>query len=362
MLKIGVATLASIAILATFAEAKAPKPAPSDTCLNSKLSATAKATAAKTKCHQIAKSKNEAVDQGCLDSADDSLADALALLLSKPPCSPTDDSAKYQDQVDTFVGGVTAGDPCASKIKASGKLGSSALKCQAKQSKKGPSVVGACNEKAQSKLDKSFAKADAKGCLPTGGADEVKDQATDLVDGAASILLFDAGQQPNGALGSRATTDAICSAAASAQMLTCTAVVSLLSYTGDQVSDFPTSRGVPTSAPIAAGAQRVADNWADFLDGSWATCLGPWCAPNGPTAANILSRSLVFTGSNNDGTLAANCDDWTNTLSSNAVIQDNCYGSFFLDDAASCAIGDTLDSSDTTISCEASLTFLCLCY
>lgn len=361
------AVIVSVVFGALTAEARRtprPRPTPAEQCLAAKLRATATSTDNRSRCYSLAKQRNKPVDQTCLDKAAAQLAGAIAELDSQPPCDPFDDVAKYMSQVEGFVGNVTAANLCAAKIAASGHLAKALLLCEASRAKKGPTSKGPCKQRAQEKFEAAFSRADTKGCMPTGGAAAIQNYADAMVNATSSVRIYATAQQPNGAVGNRITTNAICSGAAVAQGLLCPHTVSLLSYTSDQVSDFPTSKGLPQSAPLIAGTQRIADNWADFLDGTWSSCLGDACTPAGPVAGDIFPNSTaVFSGSNNNGTTAsANCNNWTDALSSTTAIYGECYGTAGGDPFAPCEAGQTFAAPSGTVSCGAPLIFLCVCY
>ncbi len=74
----------------------------------------------------------------------------------------------------------------------------------------------------------------------------------------------------------------------------------------DEIRDMPFNYGLPTNRPIVGlGNIKIADDWADLLDGNIQTSL---------IAAGILTTAnWWYTGSNADGSLHPNnCEGWTN--------------------------------------------------
>ena len=170
---------------------------------------------------------------------------------------------------------------------------------------------------------------------------------------------------PGGAFGNRAATTATCASAAITQGLSCTSTVALLAYGGgDDIANLPANHGVPSDAPIVAAGSlvKIADDWADFLDGSWDTCVGRFCDPSLPTAGG-LTGEFYLTGANNDGTVdaASNCSNWSSTTGAFRLAQDVCFGAAGID----CRAGGTLGAErcDNTGCCGFTQgSKLCLCY
>lgn len=346
-------------------DAQARKPGSDSTlCNQSRRTVTSRYGQDKSTCHRRAKRDRVPVSQACLDRAKTRFDEAMAKVNADSICTAIAyDRALWLTAVDEFVDSVVALDPCAAKIGASGVLAKAMLQCQGRVNKLGAAGVETCQNRAKAKLEKAFVRADAKGCTPTGGAQTVQAQATTMVNNIGAVRLFATAQLPNGAVGSRAATNAVCAARAVSQGLTCGTVVSLLSYTGDVIRDFPTTKSLPANAPVVAGTQQVAASWADFLDGSWSTCLGTECKPAGVTPAGIFPNTTgVFSGSANDGSLAANCNDWTSATSSATVIYGECYGSHYAEHFGGCAAGQTFATPSGTVYCGAPLIHLCLCY
>jgi hypothetical protein len=119
-------------------------------------------------------------------------------------------------------------------------------------------------------------------------------------------FVFSAGGKA-GALGGRAGANALCTAAAPNFSFPKTNVVALISVSaGDQIRDFPALYGVPSDRPIVGPTGlRIADNWADLLDGTTALSMA---------GAGVLDPGGAFwlTGSNFDGTVSVHtCTNWT---------------------------------------------------
>jgi hypothetical protein len=333
-------------------------------CEAAKLKACATSSLAQLKCHALAAKKSIAVDPACLTKAETKFRIAFDRIDSRGGCATTGDSAVYEVEVDAFVADIVGENLCSPKIKAAGSAAQGLLKCWARATKKSEDVDTGCLDKADDKLAGAFTKADAKGCTPTGGATVVQGHVDSFVDqlvNSPAIILFESPDQLPGSLGNRATTSATCAAAAAAASLSCGTTVAMLSYTGDAIREFPTSYGLPTDLPIIANGQTIADNWADFLDGTWDTCLGSGCTPAGPTGAGFISNTTIWTGSNSDGTTRENCNDWT----TDAANVDggrpefmSCYGQ----SEGFCSAGSTMSSPVAVSPCEYYYHFACFCY
>lgn len=78
--------------------------------------------------------------------------------------------------------------------------------------------------------------------------------------------------------------------------------------TGDQISDYPTNKGVPTNLPIVGPTNiLIAYNWADLLDGTIQTTLDMAIGGFNPTYS-------WWSGANSDGTISSyTCSGWTST-------------------------------------------------
>jgi hypothetical protein len=148
--------------------------------------------------------------------------------------------------------------------------------------------------------------------------------------GPSTLYLFDGGGKA-GALGGRAGADAVCQAAvASHSALGLTSVRAFLSVNAsDEIRDMPVSYGFPTGVPIhGPTGVKIADDWADLLDGSVDATL---------TAAQALATDYFYTGSGSDGALDVhNCSGWTDS----GTLFDGHYGSSYFTDARWVATGD----------------------
>lgn len=342
-------------------------------CASVKLKAAATSALSQLKCHATAARKNVAVDAACIDKAKSKLRTAVDRADAHGGCATTGDGAAYEAQVDDFVAAIVGTSPCADQLKAAGTAASSVLKCYATAAKKSDPTDGACLDKADDKLASAFAKAQTRGC-PAVSTSAVQADVHALAESlacaapASSVRIFSGWSAPSGALGDRAATDAQCAAAATSQGLVCNEVVALLSYSGDTIADFPATRCMPRTAPLIAGAanRTIASSWADFLDGTWQTCLGPGPCGSGPNpippaAAILTSYEVLWTGSSSDGSLASNCNDWSDgtdgSQGASSLIGD-CYGVF--DHSLGCAPGQTLDAGVGF--CSEAHRVACLCY
>lgn len=131
------------------------------------------------------------------------------------------------------------------------------------------------------------------------------------------MYLVSAGAAQGSAGGARATQNARCVDAVSASYssLGTSRTVAFISIsTGDALADLPSSASVPTGRPVfGPTGVRIADDWADLLDGSISNSLSDAGVTNG----------YWFSGSTSSGTLSANtCTSWT------AInVNDGTYGS-----------------------------------
>lgn len=339
-------------------------------CEAAKLKACATSALAQLKCHALAAKKGIAVDPACLTKAETKFRIAFDRIDSRGGCATTGDSADYEVEVDAFVADIVNENLCSPKIKAAGTAAKGLLTCYARSTKKSEPVDTGCLDKADLKLEKAFTKADEKGCVPTGGSSTTQGHTDSfvaaLVGPAAptNIRIFMGTSGVNGSLGTRSDTNAMCSVAAANQGLTCNGVVSFLSYAGDALINFPANYGVPTNVPLIAGAGdvTVANDWADFLDGTWQTCLGSFCVPSGPTPAGIVpDTSGIWTGTGPNGVGADNCTNWSQgSFLAGSNAQPACYG---VTDFDVCGSGDALGQASGGTNCAApTQSVLCFCY
>lgn len=79
--------------------------------------------------------------------------------------------------------------------------------------------------------------------------------------------------------------------------------------TVDQISDYPTNKGVPTNLPIVGPTDiLIAYNWADLLDGTIQNTLD--------TAIGGFSSIYVWwSGANSDGSVRETCTGWQEGIS-----------------------------------------------
>jgi hypothetical protein len=121
------------------------------------------------------------------------------------------------------------------------------------------------------------------------------------------MYLYDGGGV-SGAIGGRSGADILCYQAglsAPGGMPYGTTNRAFISVSAaDEIRDMPFDYGVPTDRRIVGPTGiKVADNWADLLDGSIDNSL--W-------AADVTSANFWYSGSNADGSLAPeHCSGWT---------------------------------------------------
>jgi hypothetical protein len=154
---------------------------PAGQCAASKLKASGKKAAGKTKCYAKAASKGLEVSAACLAKEETKFDGAIAKAESKAGCATPGNGPALEQLVDDFIADVVAlldpGDTndahkcAATKRKATGKKADAKLKCQAKPLPKGGSVDPECLSKAEAKFAAAFTKADGKGgCTVTNDA------------------------------------------------------------------------------------------------------------------------------------------------------------------------------------------------
>ena len=129
-----------------------------------------------------------------------------------------------------------------------------------------------------------------------------------------SGVVFYRGTLSDGNRGNRATTTAAC-LGVKPSSLSCTYTPMFISYTGDSVSDFPSTYGFSTNVNIYGDADR---------DGSR---IGVWSTALSGAGGNVLERviddttvsgieafgSNLATGSTSTGATTDNCNDWSGT-------------------------------------------------
>jgi hypothetical protein len=120
------------------------------------------------------------------------------------------------------------------------------------------------------------------------------------------MYLYDAGGT-SGAIGGRSGADILCHQAAvwaSGLPSDATNRAFISVNATDEIRDMPAAYGVPTNRKIVGPSGiKIADNWADLLDGSIDTSL---------EAAGVTTASFWYSGSNPDGSLASeHCSGWT---------------------------------------------------
>lgn len=170
-------------ILTTTSAAQAAQTA--EGCKAAKVKAASTVTVSKLKCHATAAKKGVAVDSQCLADADSKFVAAFAKVESKGGCSPSGDQADYGSAINQFVDDVVLDNLCPAKTNAIGSSVKGNLKCEGKAIKKGTVVDADCLAAAEDALIAAFDKADAKGCMPAGGAAAAQSQVEGLVAAVA---------------------------------------------------------------------------------------------------------------------------------------------------------------------------------
>jgi hypothetical protein len=103
-----VVALALVAFVAAAASVAQAGPTPAQKCTAAKIKAASKKAAATLKCQQKAILKGIAVDQPCLDKAQNKFDEAFAKAEAKGGCATAGDAAAIGPVVDTFVDDLVA--------------------------------------------------------------------------------------------------------------------------------------------------------------------------------------------------------------------------------------------------------------
>jgi hypothetical protein len=123
-------------------------------------------------------------------------------------------------------------------------------------------------------------------------------------DVATDIRLFEM-SWADGDVGNRAAADLLCSGAAPgwAAGRTVRTLISLSAT--DEIRDMPANYSIPTNLPIYGpnGSSKIADDWADLLDGTIDMSLS--------AAGAATTNHGWWSFSNSDGSLTSSCQDGT---------------------------------------------------
>jgi len=187
--KRGVA-FALFALLTATGVAAQAGPTPEQECASTKLLAAGTKASKKLSCYRKVVEDYSAVSARCLQRAEQAFDDAFARADDKGTCPG--DTAEVEGQVDDYVDSILSALPddngdaaqtcTAKKLQATGKKAKRKLKCYAKAVRKGEPVDEKCLEKAETKFDEAFAKAEeAGGCTTVGDADEIEQETDDFV-------------------------------------------------------------------------------------------------------------------------------------------------------------------------------------
>ena len=170
---------------------------PAERCASSKLKASGKYAKSALGCH--ARNAGDAADPACLAKASGKLGGSFTKADGKGGCDSAADAATVEADLDAEIATVVAtldpiDDPdarrCASKkLKAAAKNLFSRVNCYAKAAKRGLPPDADCLTKAQSKMQSSFDKTDAKGgCTATDDAAAVEATVVSATTGAVASL------------------------------------------------------------------------------------------------------------------------------------------------------------------------------
>jgi hypothetical protein len=161
-------------------------------CQAGKYKAAAVKTLGLTKCSSKAAGDGAATDAGCLATADSKFSKLFAKAEKKVTCAEPGDEATVGAAIDGWHALIEAAldagsgnDKCRSdKLKVAGKAASGMLKGIAKETIKNDAVkFGKSFQKARSKLQKIFGKADSKGgCITTENGNDIEDDIHNLLE------------------------------------------------------------------------------------------------------------------------------------------------------------------------------------
>jgi len=145
------------------------------------------------------------------------------------------------------------------------------------------------------------------------------------------LYLVDAGPAQGVPGGNRAAMDARCAAAITANYKGLGTTVSagfISSSSADSIATLPSTRAVPKNRPILGPTKiRIADSWADLLDGTIKVTL----------SSASVTTNYWFSGSTDTGTVTTHtCNAWTATSGN-----DGTYGRSSLTDSQWIWDGDT---------------------
>ena len=129
----------------------------------------------------------------------------------------------------------------------------------------------------------------------------------------------------NGNMGGRTGVDNICKSIIDTELInmfnnSCTNIRAFISVSStDEIRDFPTIYSVPTNVKVRSENGRlIANNWAGLLasnsGGDPTGILGTLYGLTGFHGGEQSVSKLYWTGSNSDGSLANNCNGWTDGM------------------------------------------------
>jgi hypothetical protein len=127
------------------------------------------------------------------------------------------------------------------------------------------------------------------------------------------VIIFDGGPHNGLNFGGRVGLDQHCATAQQSKSIPGKKVHALISVSAvDEMRDMPALYGVPTGrAFVGPTGKKVADNWADLLDGSIDQSL---------KAAGVTSADFWISGSHADGSVRSTCAGWTSNVFSDQVM------------------------------------------
>lgn len=144
---------------------------------------------------------------------------------------------------------------------------------------------------------------------------------TDTPTRPTKIYLFRSSTGTKGNLAGRVGADMLVNASVYKPTGNYTVHAFISVSSSDCIKNMPANYGFPDDIPIvsaASGNFKIADNWADLLDGSIDIKLAD---TSGAGVLPDLKSSIWWSGSNADGTVSVNCSGWMdNSGATNGVV------------------------------------------
>lgn len=142
------------------------------------------------------------------------------------------------------------------------------------------------------------------GCF--GGDDDDNKTPPADTDPTELYLFRESDTDRDGNLGGRSVADTLCGDSSNIPSGVTTVYAFISVSSSDTIASMPANYSFPTDIPIYGpdGTSKIADNWADLIDGSIDMTL--------ETAGVFSSSDTWYSGSDTDGTLHTYyCNGWT---------------------------------------------------